>query len=315
MVAGYWSTHSLPVSVRAEAARAMLSQVHLPWSLKLGDRDPYACRMDWQDLGGCTLIECRSGPLSGYRDTAEIRRTDGEYVGLLLVLSGRERVRQGELAVALGAGDMLLWDAAAPLGFEVVDPLHKITLLIPRDRLSRAVSADGYSGARRLDGRAGLGALVAGHVTALGRLGHGIPASDAPLAADLVVDLLGRLVTPAPDQPAASGRRGDLVARVLSHIESRLDDPGLSPSGIAAEFGVTPRYLHMVFAGEGETLAAHIRSRRLARIRSDLADPRLDHLSITDIVYRWGFGDSAHASRVFRKACGMSPSQYRVSSR
>ncbi|MEJ8570848.1 helix-turn-helix domain-containing protein [Microbaculum marinum] len=309
--AGQWSTRNLPDAVRAEAARHMLSQVHLPWSLKLRDRAAYQCRLDWRELGGCTLIDCRSAPLAGWRGTPEIRRTQGDHLGLLLVLSGTERVRQGETAATLGSGDMLLWDAARPLAFEVAGPLHKITVLIPRERLARACSGDRFEGTRPLNGHAGLGALVAGHVTALGRFAHEIPAGDVPLASDLIVDLLGRLLAPT-EMPAAAG---DLMSRVLRIVEARLEDPDLSPTTIAAAVGVTPRYLHMAFADSGRTLSTHIRLRRTERMRRDLTDPRMAHLSITDIAMRWGFADSAHASRTFRKAYGMSPSAFRAGSR
>jgi AraC-like DNA-binding protein len=311
MSAGQWTSASVPVGLRAVAARAMLSQVHLPWSLRLADRDSYECRLDWQGLGDCTLIECKSAPLAGYRSRPEISRTDGDYVGLLLVLSGREQVRQGECSVVLGSGDMLLWDGTRPLDFAVMSPLHKATLLIPRDRLVRAAPTTGIGGARRFDSRTGLAALVAAQVAALARLGGSIPSSDAPLAADLVVDLLGRLLDPGREQKVA----GDLLERIVQHLESRLDDPDLTPSRVAASFGITPRYLHMVFARTGGTVSSYVRRRRLMRMRRDLTDPRLAHLPIIEIALRWGFNDAAHASRAFQRAYGVSPSRFRIDAR
>lgn len=308
--AGVWSTDPLPAGIRAAAAHAMLNAVHLPWTLRLRDRDAYSCRMRWQGLGNATVIACESGPLRGSRTKAEIAATDGDYMGLLLVLEGREHVRQGDRSVRLGAGDMLLWDAGAPLDFEVVGALRKMTLLAPREAINRAtnrpVAAAGVRGAYPIDGRSGVGALLARHIVGLGRHGDQIPPADGPLAADFAIDLIGRLLSPSSD-PKGSG---DLRERVLRHIEDRLEDPGLSPKSIAAAFDVTPRYLHMVFAG-GTTLSAHIRGRRLARMRCDLDDPRLNALSITEIAMRWGFADSAHASRAFRQAFGQSPRAYR----
>lgn len=314
MRAGQWSTDQMPRSLRGEAVRAMLSQVHLPWSLgALGSLagDGVDCDLRWRDVGGCGLIECRTNPMAGYRRQSEISSTDGEYLGLLMVLSGREQIRQGEAAVTLGPGDLVLWDSAAPLDFAFQCRLHKITLLIPKERLRRAAPRLPLSGTIALDGSGGLGALLKSHVVALNRLADQIPAGDAPLASDMVIDLLGRLI--APGAPPRDG--GDVMARVLTHIEHHLDDPELSPTSIAAALDVTPRYLHMVFAGSGNTVAAHIRDRRLDRMRRDLGDSRLDRLSITEIALRWGFNDAAHASRAFRQRFGMSPSAFRATSR
>jgi len=286
----------------------MLSTVHLPWDIALRDRASYELELGWTGLGGYTLVECRSSPLAGRRGQREIRMTDGDYVGLLMVLAGREQVRQGDLSTALGPGDMILWDGTAPLDFEVAQTLHKVTLLIPRHRLDRALGTGATAGARQIDSRSGLGGLLAGHLSALRHLARDIPADDSPFAADMVTELLARLLDPADAAKPAGG----IVAKVLECVEARLDDPDLTPTTLAAELGITPRYLHMAFAATGNTLAAHIRARRLECIRHDLADPRLWNRSVTDIVLRWGYNDPAHASRAFRKAFGLPPSRFRA---
>lgn len=311
MISGSWRSLDLPQALRAQAARAMLSEVHLPWSLNLPDRERYDCRLDWHGLGGCSVVECRSAPLSGYRDAADVRRTDGDYFGMLLVLSGEERVRQGDVVASLSPGDMLLWDGSRPIRFEVMSPLHKVTLLVPRERLSRSVVAAEPRGALRLESRCGLGALAAGHLASLAKVARDIPAGHAPLAADILVDLLGRLLDPV----SPSSATGDLLSRILAHVDDNLDDPALTPSRIAARFGISPRYLHMLFSATGGTLSAHIRSRRLAAMRRDLADPRQAGRSITEIALNWGFSDSAHASRAFSAAFGQSPSLFRATRR
>src|SRR5690606_39088711 len=117
-----------------------------------------------------------------------------------------------------------------------------------------------------------------------------------------------RLLAPAGAPRHAAG----LIERICERVEARLDDPALTPTTLAAELGLTPRYLHMAFAATGGTIGAHIRARRLERIRRDLADPRVAHLSITDIALGWGFNDAAHASRAFHRAYRMPPSRFRA---
>jgi AraC-like DNA-binding protein len=311
MNAGTWRSADQPHAQRTEAARAMLSAVHLPWSLRLSDRARYDCDLTWHDLGVCSLVECRSAPLAGYRDARDVRRTEGDHVGLLLVLSGKERVRQGGAAILLGPGDMMLWDGSQPIEFEVTTPLHKVTMLVPRERLGRNLVSQAPRGAARLESRSGLGVLAAGHLAALAQVARDLPPGDAPLAADILIDMLGRMVNPEAPAPTS----GDLLSRILTHIERNLADPALKPSRIAARFGISARYLHMLFSGTGGTLSAHIRTRRLAAMRRDLGDPRQAGRSITEIALNWGFSDSAHASRAFSAAFGQSPSQFRATFR
>ncbi len=310
MAAGIWNSAHVPAPLRAQAVRHMLSEVHLPWSLDLGDRDLCECRLDWHGLGDCTVIKCRSDRLAGSRGASDIRQTEGEHFGLLLILAGSERVRQEDTVATLGPGDLLLWDSTRPIRFEVTRSLEKITLLVPREKVERATVSE-LRGATRLEGRSGLGALVAAHLSSLTRIATDIPPDHARLASDVLVDLLGRMLD--PQDPGPQG--GDLVERIARYIDDNLADPALTPTRIATRFGITPRYLHMTWSAAGRTVSAHIRSKRLAAIRRDLADPRLARHTITDIAFAWGFSDAAHTSRAFSTAFGLSPSEYRATCR
>jgi len=305
---GHWDTRGLSPSEAGEGVRAALSRVHLPWTLTDCRPEPYGVRLSWQNVGGGTLVEYRGAPCAGHRRAAEIRRTQRPQAGLLLVLSGREHVRQGEGAAELAAGDLYLWDGTRPIAFSVPAPLHKLTLLLPRERLERALEA---AGGRLPWGRiatgAGGGALLAGHLAALGRHGGGLDAAAAAVAVDFAVDLVAGLVAP----PAVAGAAG-LRARITALIDRHFDDPGLTPTRLAALLDVTPRYLHMAFAATGATVAERIRARRLQRLAGDLADPGHARRSVTALALAAGFDDPAHASRAFRRATGTSPSAFRA---
>ncbi|EWS59238.1 L-rhamnose operon regulatory protein RhaS [Methylibium sp. T29-B] len=55
-----------------------------------------------------------------------------------------------------------------------------------------------------------------------------------------------------------------------------------------------------------------IRRQRLDRCRRDLRAAETAHLSITQIAYRWGFGDSSSFSKIFKREFASSPKDYRA---
>jgi AraC-like DNA-binding protein len=57
-------------------------------------------------------------------------------------------------------------------------------------------------------------------------------------------------------------------------------------------------------------VAGWCRTRRLARCRTELADPR-SRGTITDIAFSWGFSDAARFSRAFNETFGVSPIAFR----
>ncbi|WP_422369675.1 helix-turn-helix domain-containing protein [Pelagibius sp.] len=77
---------------------------------------------------------------------------------------------------------------------------------------------------------------------------------------------------------------------------------------------MSPRYLQSLFSIEGVSPSRWIWTRRLERCREDLEDPKLAKTSITTISYGWGFNDSTHFSRAFKKRFGQSPRDFRRAS-
>jgi transcriptional regulator GlxA family with amidase domain len=80
---------------------------------------------------------------------------------------------------------------------------------------------------------------------------------------------------------------------------------------LARRHSISLRSLQMHFAEHGTSPAKWIRDERLQRIRADLTDPRLAHLTVAMIGERWGLVDASQVSRLFRAKYGVSPSQYR----
>jgi AraC family transcriptional regulator, positive regulator of tynA and feaB len=105
--------------------------------------------------------------------------------------------------------------------------------------------------------------------------------------------------------------RETLRARVVAHIRNHLVDPDLDVDLIAAAMGCSKRYLHKIFSDQGTTLAKLIWSMRLERCYVDLGDPAKANVSITDVAYSWGFGDSCHFSRAFKVRYGVTPREFR----
>ena len=98
-----------------------------------------------------------------------------------------------------------------------------------------------------------------------------------------------------------------------SYIDARLGDPGLNPDELARACFISTRYLHRVFETAGLSVCDFIRSARLDRCRRDLVDPAFADQPISAIASRWGLPSAPHFSRLFRKAYGCSPREFRRS--
>ncbi|WP_249998570.1 helix-turn-helix transcriptional regulator [Actinoplanes sp. M2I2] len=92
-------------------------------------------------------------------------------------------------------------------------------------------------------------------------------------------------------------------------VERMLADQALAPDLLVRELHVSRRTLNRAFAGEGESLMAYVRRRRLENALADLTGSE-SRLSVTEAAARWRFADSSHLVRACRKRYGQTPTQY-----
>jgi AraC-like DNA-binding protein len=124
----------------------------------------------------------------------------------------------------------------------------------------------------------------------------------ARLTGELLLLAFGGAGKIAPD--ASSVRAANLV-RVKRTIRARLADADLKLVDIAAECGLSLRYLHDLFRDDGRTACEYIRSERLLRARHILEN--LPALPITDVSMSCGFSSPSQFATAFRRAFGISP--------
>jgi AraC family transcriptional regulator, transcriptional activator of pobA len=122
---------------------------------------------------------------------------------------------------------------------------------------------------------------------------------------------LARLARDSPDLVADLRRSGEpLLADVFAVIDERHGQP-LSLRDVAREVGMTPGHLTTVVRRRtGRTVQEWIIERRMTEARSLLADT---DLPVAEVARRVGVTDPGYFSRLFSRAHGASPRQWRAS--
>lgn len=307
-----WDIGDLAPADRVEQWREVLAETHLPWSLDRADEDRgrYRAWVERRRVAGLSIVDCGCDPCGGSRGPREIRATEDEWVTILINLGGRELLEQGGRSVELAPGTGVAWQSLRPARFRVLTPLRKRSLLVPRARLRDVCAGADLVGGLVLHEEAPETRLL---LSFLAKVVQTLPDLDAvseATAARVTLELLACALRPDRGCDASSLHEA-LYARACAYIEHNLAEPWLRPQAVAAANGVSLRTLQVVFAEREASASDHIRRRRLARCRADLANP-LDAASVTDVAFRWGFVDAAHFSRVFKRQYGVSPREVRV---
>ncbi|MFI1188413.1 helix-turn-helix domain-containing protein [Streptomyces californicus] len=288
-----------------------------PFALSSPYSGDFAARVVSADLGAAQLATFSFPSLDAVRTARHIRRSDPETYMLALIQRAPMQVAQKRETVAVRAGELVLFDTSYPLeavfpdhGHQVVVTLLRIPralMRLPDDQVDRLL-------AQPLSSRGAMGSVLR-HLmgSALGQVADQSQAENRRLgtiAVDLAAAFLAGHLDVSGLLPTEARRRA-LVARIGEFIEANLGDPRLTPAAIAAHHHVSVRTLHQVFSAEREGVMANVRRRRLERCRHSLSASFLGQQPIGVIATRWGFSSPGEFSRVFKKAYGETPRQFR----
>ena len=243
------------------------------------------------------------------RTELDIRRDDMAYYYVTVQDTGESTIIHNDRVVNVAAGDVVLLDSTRPVTF-VPAPQHRraqwLSLQLPRQNLAS------YLGFEPQGGMCGRRQAQAARLLCQLALDPVSDAQPAFASADkfmrlVVYDLLGALF--APPAPPSSRHNDKLFARVRDIIKERFADPDISPREVAAETGISLRYLQKLFTVRGSTCSHYISSLRLdhaAHLIERRASMRTGQ-PLSDIAYACGFRDYTHFARGFRQRFGTTP--------
>jgi AraC family transcriptional regulator, positive regulator of tynA and feaB len=243
------------------------------------------------------------------RTKLDIRRDEMEYYYIVVQLTGGSTIIQDDRVLNVAGGDVVLLDSTRPVTF-VPEAEHRyaqwLSVKLPRQNL---VSHLGFEPQGVACGRRQALAARLFRQLALAPVSDAEPAfaSSDRFMPLVVYDLLGALF--APPAPLGSRHNDKLFMRVCGIIKNRFADPDISPREVAAEAGISLRYLQKLFTVRGSTCSHHISSLRLDHAAHLIERRALVKTGqpLGEIAYACGFRDYTHFARGFRQRFGTTP--------
>jgi AraC-like DNA-binding protein len=256
-------------------------------------------------LASACAVNMSGDPVRLVRRPHELCRDDGRFIGICFQRFGRTVLNQQGQQQVVNSGEIAVWHGRQTIDFQMPDRFHKFSLFVPFERFESLLpDAELYAGTHFKAG-INLTRLLSSCLTTLADDVLTDEKQSGDTAMDVTLDMLGAALTKSRES-SDTAPRTNLFERIRAFIEKRLDDADLSPAMIAGTHHISVRYLYLIFSERGVTVGGWIRSRRLAKCRIELMDPRKDR-TITEIALKWGFSDVAHFSRSFKAAFGVSP--------
>ncbi|WP_375741373.1 transcriptional regulator FeaR [Pseudomonas boanensis] len=270
-----------------------------------------------QDLAGLEVAQIRTnaGMISRQRTSAD--HEDDRFCFLVVQRSGRAQLRQAGTSIELAPGDMALMDSAKSCEILPHGLIEHASFHLSREEVCRHLP-DGQPKFGKLSQHCASGRILRTLVEQLcgGELDNCAGLEEGGALQEALIALLAPTLK---QQPGYAGSEFDgshnagLRSLAQRLIDQSLSEPNLTPLSLARQLNISVRQLYRLFEEQGDSVCRFIQRSRLKRSAADLCNPRLRNESITDIAFRWGFTDSAHFSRTFKKHFEQSPREYRAS--
>jgi AraC family transcriptional activator of tynA and feaB len=238
------------------------------------------------------------------RTQQDIRFDGVDHYYTVFQIAGESLMKQNDQAVSLAVGDAALVDSARPVTYiSDSESGHWFSLQLPRHSLVSHLGFDPQGGTLSRSG------------TLAGRLLLDIIRDCEGAKLDhechmqlAIYDLIGALF--APSEPALVSLHSEkMFRRVCAVIRDGFVDPDFGPCDVAADLGISLRYVQKLFTERGAVCSEFIYAQRLDHAAQLLC--RREFLRtgqpLSEIAYACGFRDYTHFSRRFRQRFGHSP--------
>jgi AraC-like DNA-binding protein len=234
---------------------------------------------------------------------------------LVLASGSPMQISQRGRSVDLALGDMTLVSSSDQARLTQLTEGSRCSIRIPHRQVADVCRNVEDRVARRIAKRE-VSNLLLHQIETAQRFGPKLDAATNHRTAQYIFDLVALALGVAGDAAEIATNRGLAAARldaIKTEILRRLETPNLRLEHIAANHGVSIRYVQHLFELRGESFVNFVLEQRLLSAYRLLLEPRSKMRKISDIAAAAGFSDISYFNRAFRRRFGATPTDVRAS--
>jgi len=226
--------------------------------------------------------------------------------------TGQTRVNHQGRSTVLQKADCAILDSLGTCNFQINEGGFISCFAIPWDAMVSRRGALTAAFNVAISGDRVIGRTLTTMLRSLDAVEGEYDIQDVAMVSGIIASLLERwLGTQVPAM--LSHTEQSVINRLQLWVQEHIDDPEISPDLMAAIASLSRRQLYRLFGKQGTTPIAWLWRMRLHKAHEEIR--RRPQRKLTEIAYGYGFSDTSHFSKLYRREFGVMPSFTRKISR
>lgn len=246
------------------------------------------------------------------RKKGMLDRVNNRFCFLILQYTGKMRLHYKGQNIILNEGDIVLLDSEEEIEMYPQGLFSHISIHLSREKLFKQGVTIEYFGKLMTSNMSGH--LLKSMMQTLSPLNIKLwyAKEDGNAFEDALIALIKPTINYKNMEQYLNVEKIDILKlKAEQFIIEHLMHHNLNSQMIADYLGISLRHLYRLFEHEQQSVHQFIQVQRIEKIQYELKDEKNKNRSISDIALKYGFSDSAHFSKIFKKIMGISPRDYR----
>lgn len=308
-----FDTTLVPHDDRVEYWRSVISHTFVPLSCEFNDPQRLAS-LSSAVVGdvGIAQVSCAGQKVTRSQRVIDDHPSDNVLISFMR--EGSTAISQGYRSAIVRKGGFGLYDTRRPYDLHINEASSQFVVQLPRALLQNQIGDIDKLTAHSFGQQHPMGQFTQAFLDNLLSLPDDVPAHYLDSLSIQVTSLIINMIS---DECRRSVYRPDtkqgLTAQIKLYVQQCITDPELTGDVVAKKFGISTRYLRMLFQIEHTTFGRFVLQSRLENCKTALQSEHNQDKLLGDVAWSCGFHDMSYFSREFKKYFDISPRDYRQS--
>jgi AraC-like DNA-binding protein len=288
----------------------ILSKSNVPCKFSAINSKNFSGWIEEYDLG--PLMLCYGQGRSFLAERLDLTRSiHSNYLSLIFARRGLIDIIHDRRKIQISSGQCIIIDGEELVIASSESEFEGTCAIMDKKWLQNWLGPIDHFGLRPLSRQSGWDLAIQSFMCALTRESLATLSIPPEILAEQIAAITALACGPASHSSLRSHKTATL-RRARQVMREHFHEQNFDPTKLAAELGVSKRYLYALFAETESSVCDELMDLRLSRARSYLTDPRYDAKTIAEIAFLVGFATPSHFSRCFRQRFGLTPSTCRA---